>query len=82
MGREPETAKIGLKELGVQYDKYNHLLVNSKFETAVKGIYAIGDVVSNALELTPVAIKEGNNLATALFKFKKDENRQWKIIDY
>lgn len=43
----------------------------------MNNIYAIGDVISNAMELTPIAIKEGNIVADALFGKKA-----WKTIDY
>ena len=78
VGRDPETSKIGLQALNVKYDKKNHLVVNSKFQTSVDNIYAIGDVISNALELTPVAIKEGQILAEGLF----GKEKKWDSIDY
>ena len=78
MGRNPETSKIGLKELGVKYDSKNHLIVNEKYQTSVSNIFAIGDVISNALELTPVAVKEGGIVAKGLFS----KTKIWKTINY
>ncbi|KAL4198929.1 hypothetical protein AMTRI_Chr03g48550 [Amborella trichopoda] len=44
-GRVPYTTGLGLEDLGVKMDKIGRIEVNEKFETNVKGVYAIGDVV-------------------------------------
>lgn len=59
VGRHPETSKIGLTELGIKMDKHGKIIVNDKWQSSVANIHAIGDVASNSIELTPVAIKEG-----------------------
>lgn len=56
-GRVPNTAGIGLEKVGVKTDK-GFISVNSNYETSIKGIYAIGDVVKSPL-LAHVASKEG-----------------------
>ncbi len=43
-GREPNTARLNLPAAGIETDKRGYIPVNSRLETAVKGIYAIGDV--------------------------------------
>lgn len=45
VGRRPYTDNLGLEELGVEKDNRNRILVNSRFQTNVQNIYAIGDCV-------------------------------------
>jgi dihydrolipoamide dehydrogenase len=58
VGRRPFTDKLGLAELGVRMDKKGFIEVNENFETSVKGIYAIGDVIGG-LMLAHKAEEEG-----------------------
>ncbi|CAI0626132.1 unnamed protein product [Linum tenue] len=44
-GRTPFTAGLELDKIGVETDKGGRILVNGKFETNVKGVFAIGDVI-------------------------------------
>jgi dihydrolipoamide dehydrogenase len=46
VGRKANIEGLGLKEAGVQFDpKTAKVTVDSRFETSVKGIYAIGDLI-------------------------------------
>ena len=45
VGRKPDTDGLGLKEAGVELDERGRVKTNGHFETNVKGIYAIGDVI-------------------------------------
>ncbi len=65
-GREPRTADLGLKELGVECDALGHVLVDAYQTTSVPGLYALGDVTGR-FALTPVAIAAGRRLADRLF---------------
>lgn len=56
-GRTPNTDAIGLENIGITTDR-GFIPVNEFGETAVKGVYAIGDVVATPL-LAHVASKEG-----------------------
>src|SRR4051794_7833416 len=58
VGRKPITDGLGLAGLGVAQDKKGYVLVNEHFETNVKGIYAIGDVIGG-LQLAHKAEEEG-----------------------
>jgi dihydrolipoamide dehydrogenase len=49
VGRVPYTEGLGLKEAGVQLDSKNRVVVDEKFQTNVKGIYAIGDVIAGPM---------------------------------
>jgi pyruvate/2-oxoglutarate dehydrogenase complex dihydrolipoamide dehydrogenase (E3) component len=44
VGRVPNTEQLGLAAAGVEADKAGFIKVNSKLETNVPGIYAVGDV--------------------------------------
>ena len=66
IGRRPNTAGLGLDQVGVRTAESGGVIVNDRQETSQPGIYAIGDV-SNAINLTPVAIAEGHALADRLF---------------
>ncbi len=49
IGRVPYTEGLGLKEAGVKLDEKNRVIVDGKFQTNVKGIYAIGDVIAGPM---------------------------------
>jgi glutathione reductase (NADPH) len=65
-GRAPNTANMGLEEVGVKLKPSGAVMVDSWSRTSVENIYAIGDV-TDRLNLTPVAIAEGRALAETLF---------------
>ena len=44
VGRTPNTDRLNLGAAGVETDELGYIKVNSKLETSVPGIYAIGDV--------------------------------------
>jgi dihydrolipoamide dehydrogenase len=45
IGRRPYTEGLGLEQAGVKRDAKGRIEVDARFETSVKGIYAIGDVI-------------------------------------
>ncbi|MCH2037808.1 MAG: FAD-dependent oxidoreductase, partial [Rickettsiales bacterium] len=57
-GRSPNTNGLNLEEVGVQTDSAGAVIVDEESKTTQDGIYAVGDV-TNRINLTPVAIKEG-----------------------
>jgi len=65
-GRVPNTAKIGLKEIGVEIAANRGIAVDEYSRTTVPNIYAVGDV-TNRINLTPVAIREGHAFADTVF---------------
>ncbi|MEM1273418.1 MAG: FAD-dependent oxidoreductase [Pseudomonadota bacterium] len=65
-GRRPNTRDLGLEELGVKIGRYGQVVVDDYSQTAVPSIYAIGDV-TNRVNLTPVAIREGMAFAQTIF---------------
>jgi thioredoxin reductase (NADPH) len=69
VGRDAETANIGLDAVGVKVNPSNGKIIHDKEErTNVDNIYAIGDVLDGKPELTPVAIQSGILLARRLCK--------------
>ena len=65
-GRKPNTAGLGLEAAGVALDKQGAVVVDAFDGTNVPSIHAVGDV-TNRINLTPVAIREGHLLADRLF---------------
>ncbi|MBA4747337.1 MAG: glutathione-disulfide reductase [Sphingopyxis sp.] len=66
IGRQPNSAGLGLEALGVALGSDGTVKVDDYNRTNVPGIYAVGDV-TNRVQLTPVAIREGHALADMLF---------------
>lgn len=66
-GRKPNTAGLGLEELGLQLGRRGEVLVDAYSQTGVPSIYAIGDV-TNRVNLTPVAIREGMAFSRTVFE--------------
>ncbi len=58
VGRKPFTDKLNLKKIGVNLDKKGKITVNKNFETNVKNVYAIGDVIDGPM-LAHKAEEEG-----------------------
>ena len=49
IGRRPYTSGLGLEKAGVKVDNRGRVEIDDHFQTNVKGIYAIGDVVRGAM---------------------------------
>jgi thioredoxin reductase (NADPH) len=67
VGRSADTSSLGLETVGVTTNSNNGKISCKNEQTNVPHVYAIGDVVANAPELTPVAILAGKLLARRLF---------------
>lgn len=65
-GRAPNTAGLGLVDVGVQMDENGAIVVDEFSHTSVPSIWAIGDV-TDRMNLTPVALAEGMALVQTLF---------------
>jgi glutathione reductase (NADPH) len=65
-GRSPNVAKLGLKEAGVEIAKNGGIAVDEYSRTTAPNVYAVGDV-TNRINLTPVAIREGHAFADTVF---------------
>ena len=69
-GRMPNTHGLGLENVGLHGNAHGAVAVNEFSQTSVENIYAVGDV-TNRVNLTPVAIREGHAFADNLFGGKK-----------
>ncbi|SPF81058.1 glutathione-disulfide reductase [Pseudoprimorskyibacter insulae] len=66
-GRTPKTEGLVAPDLGVELDRQGAIVVDEYSQTKVPSIYAIGDV-TNRVNLTPVAIREGMAFVETVFK--------------
>ena len=66
VGRTPKTAGLGLEAVGVELDAQGAISVNAYNQSSVPSIYAVGDV-TNRVQLTPIAIREGHAFADSVF---------------
>ena len=65
-GRRPHTQYLGLELAGVATRKNGAIVVDAQSRSNVASIYAVGDV-TDRINLTPVAIREGQAFADSLF---------------
>ena len=66
IGRPPNSEGLGLDTVGVKVDQLGAVVVDENSRTSVDNIYAVGDV-TNRVQLTPVAIREGHAFADSVF---------------
>lgn len=74
-GRVPNIEGLGLQEVGVELGDRNQIKVDVNNQTTVPSIFAVGDV-TDRIQLTPVAIREGHAFADSQFG-----NKPW-TVDY
>ncbi len=65
-GRAPNVRKLGLEAAGVAIAANGGIAVDEYSRSSVPHIYAVGDV-TNRINLTPVAIREGHAFADTVF---------------
>jgi glutathione reductase (NADPH) len=75
VGRAPNVAGLGLEAAGVTLSDNGAIKVNDDNRTNIDSIYAVGDV-TDRVQLTPVAIREGHSFADTVFG-----NKPWRV-DY
>ena len=66
IGRNPNVAGFGLEAAGVKIADNGGIAVDAFSRTSVDSIYAVGDV-TNRVNLTPVAIREGHAFADTVY---------------
>jgi glutathione reductase (NADPH) len=74
-GRVPNTRGLGLDSAGVELDAQGAIKVDERAQSSCPSIYAIGDV-TNRVQLTPVAIREGQAFADTVYGNKPT------LVDY
>jgi glutathione reductase (NADPH) len=65
-GRKPNTSDLGLEAAGVEVADKCQIKVDADNRTSVPSIFAVGDV-TDRIQLTPVAIREGQAFADTFF---------------
>ena len=65
-GRVPNIEGLGLENVGVETGERGEIIVDDYSKTNVDYIYAVGDV-TDRVQLTPVAIREGQAFADSVF---------------
>ncbi len=65
-GRVPNIEGLGLETIGVEVGKRGEIVVDAFSRTNVPYVYAVGDV-TDRVQLTPVAIREGQAFADSVF---------------
>jgi glutathione reductase (NADPH) len=66
IGRKPNTEALGLESVGVEVGENGKVKVDEDNRTSVASIFAVGDV-TDRVQLTPVAIREGQAFADTFF---------------
>ena len=65
-GRKPNTKAMGLEAAGVEMGEKGQIKVDADNRSSVASIFAVGDV-TDRIQLTPVAIREGQAFADTFF---------------
>jgi glutathione reductase (NADPH) len=65
-GRAPNTERLGLETAGVDIDEHGAVRVDDESRSTCESIFAVGDV-TNRVQLTPVAIREGQAFADSFY---------------
>lgn len=80
IGRKLLTQDLGLDNAGVLTNTQGKIMTDKFQNTNVSGIYAVGDVIENGIELTPVAVAAGRRLSERLFNKKPDEHLDYTLV--
>ena len=73
VGRGPNVAGLGLEAAGVAQRPNGAIIVDEDSKSSVDSIYAVGDV-TDRIQLTPVAIREGHAFADTVFG-----DKPWRV---
>jgi glutathione reductase (NADPH) len=65
-GRQPNTESLGLEEAGVEVGEKGQIKVDADNRSNIPSIFGVGDV-TDRVQLTPVAIREGQAFADTFF---------------
>jgi glutathione reductase (NADPH) len=79
IGRVGESASLHVERAGLQLNSLGFLATDAFQNTAVKGIYAIGDVTGR-VQLTPAAIAAGRRLSDRLFNGQTERHLNYDNI--
>ena len=80
IGRRPNVMGLGIENLDVRIHEHGGIAVDAYSRTSVPNIYAVGDV-TNRVNLTPVAIREGHAFADTVYGGKPTRGRSLQRAD-
>ena len=66
IGRRPNVMRLGIERLNVKIQEHGGIEVDEYSRTTAPNVYAVGDV-TNRVNLTPVAIREGHAFADTMY---------------
>jgi glutathione reductase (NADPH) len=66
MGRRPNVMRLGIERLNIKIHEHGGIEVDDYSRTSTPNVYAVGDV-TNRVNLTPVAIREGHAFADSVY---------------
>ena len=66
IGRQPNSENMGLEAASVELSERGAIVVSDEYRSSVPSIFAVGDV-TDRVQLTPVAIREGHAFADTQF---------------
>ncbi|GAB5370715.1 hypothetical protein AAMO2058_001516900 [Amorphochlora amoebiformis] len=78
-GRRPDIANLGLDKVGITPTE-NGKLSAKPYGSLDTGLHAVGDIVEGGLELTPVAIRQGEILARRLFGASNEDELDYEKV--
>ncbi len=79
IGRVANVESLGLEAAGVTLGAHDEIATDGFENTSAEGVYALGDV-NGKLQLTPVAIAAGRQLAERLFNGKPDAHLDYANV--
>ena len=66
IGRQPNSENMGLEAASVELSERGAIVVNDEYRSSAPSVFAVGDV-TDRVQLTPVAIREGHAFADTQF---------------
>lgn len=79
IGRNPMSHDMGLENTAVEWDSRGYIRVDEFQNTTAPGVYALGDV-TDAPQLTPVAIAAARRLSDRLFGGMTDRRLDYSLV--
>lgn len=80
-GKTPNTASLGLREIGVDVDDKQAIVTSATLQTSLPHIYAVGDVTNLPLRLETTAGKEGTIAVDNAFQ-STDKSIDYKAVPW
>ncbi|WP_432481358.1 glutathione-disulfide reductase [Moraxella sp. ZY200743] len=79
-GRKANTDQLNLDKVGVKTNNKGEIIVDEYQNTSVDNIFAVGDIIQNGIQLTPIAVAAGRRLSERLFNNKPNERLDYHNV--